>query len=98
MQSGTGASGPAPRVLVCDDMEPIRRLLRINLELAGFTVEEAADGFRMAELAVDGQLVASLSDGDVVTCQPAEERARFVRFRPHYFHQILKAKFGLQDR
>lgn len=44
MQPGTGDSGPAPFVLVCDDTEPIRRLLRINLELAGFTVEEAADG------------------------------------------------------
>jgi CheY-like chemotaxis protein len=44
MQPGTGEGGPVPRVLVCDDTEPIRRLLRINLELAGFAVEEAADG------------------------------------------------------
>jgi DNA-binding response OmpR family regulator len=44
MQSGSEGSGPAPLVLICDDVEPIRRLLRINLELAGFEVEEAADG------------------------------------------------------
>jgi CheY-like chemotaxis protein len=31
-------------VLVCDDTESIRLLLRINLELAGFEVIEAADG------------------------------------------------------
>ena len=43
MQSGRGAEHEAPLVLVCDDTEPIRRLLRINLELAGFRVAEAAD-------------------------------------------------------
>jgi CheY-like chemotaxis protein len=31
-------------VLVCDDTESIRRLLRINLELDGFEVLEACDG------------------------------------------------------
>ncbi|MBR7743743.1 response regulator [Phycicoccus sp. BSK3Z-2] len=36
--------GAAPLVLVCDDTEAIRRLLRINLEIGGFTVEEAEDG------------------------------------------------------
>lgn len=61
-------------------------------------VEIEVDGFRRAGLAVDGQLVATLGHGDVVTCAPAAEQARFVRFRPHYFHQILKAKFGLTDR
>jgi len=53
MQSGTGARGPVPRVLVCDDTEPIRRLLRINLELAGFTVEEAADGHEAMARLID---------------------------------------------
>ena len=36
--------GAAPLVLICEDIEPIRRLLRIDLELAGFGVEEAPDG------------------------------------------------------
>lgn len=31
-------------VLVCDDTEPIRRLIRVNLELDGYTVEEVCDG------------------------------------------------------
>jgi CheY-like chemotaxis protein len=31
-------------VLVCDDTEQIRRLIRTNLELDGYTVEEACDG------------------------------------------------------
>ena len=62
------------------------------------TVEIEVAGFRSAALAVDGQRVATLADGDVVTCCPAEETARFVRLSPHHFHQILKSKFGLADR
>lgn len=53
MQSGTGAERHAPLVLVCDDTEPIRRLVRINLELAGFTVEEAADGHEAMARLID---------------------------------------------
>ena len=44
MPTGTGSRGPAPLVLVCDDTEQIRRLIRINLELEGYEVEEAGDG------------------------------------------------------
>jgi len=62
------------------------------------TVEIEVDGFRHAGLAIDGRLVATLDDGDVVTCRAAVETARFVRLAPHHFHQILKAKFGLADR
>ncbi len=61
-------------------------------------VEIEVAGFRTAELAVDGQIVATLADGDVVTCRPATETASFVRLSAHHFHQILKAKFGLTDR
>ena len=62
------------------------------------TVAIEVAGFRTAELAVDGQVVATLAEGDVVTCRPADETARFVRLSPHHFHQILKSKFGLADR
>jgi len=61
-------------------------------------VEIEVAGFRDAELAVDGRVVATLTPGDVVTCRPAEQTASFVRVRPYHFHQILKAKFGLTDR
>ncbi len=33
-----------PRVLVVDDTESIRMLIRTNLEIAGFDVDEAVDG------------------------------------------------------
>jgi len=36
--------GPRGRVLVCDDAEQIRRLVRVNLEIEGYEVVEATDG------------------------------------------------------
>lgn len=61
-------------------------------------VEIEVTGHRRAELALDGQPVAGLDDGDVVRCEPSEATARFVRFGVERYHQILKAKFGLADR
>jgi NAD+ kinase len=71
------------RALVLDPSEPV-------------TVEVL--GPRPADLSVDGNPVAGLSEGDTVTCRPDAEVARFVRFGAHRFHQILKTKFGLSDR
>ncbi|MGL4175194.1 MAG: response regulator [Dermatophilaceae bacterium] len=53
MQSGTTSTGPARSVLVCDDTESIRRLMRINLELVGFAVEEAVDGHQAMARLID---------------------------------------------
>ena|SRR6478609_1739378 len=36
-------------VIVCDDTEQIRRLIRLNLELEGYAVEEARDGSALLE-------------------------------------------------
>lgn len=71
------------RSLVLDPEEPI-------------TIE--VTGYRPVEVSVDGQRVLTLGEGDTLTCVPAVETARFVRFGPRRFHQILKAKFGLTDR
>jgi CheY-like chemotaxis protein len=44
-------------VMVCDDTPQIRRLIRLNLELEGFEVEEVGDGGELLErLGSDGQL------------------------------------------
>ncbi|MBM6405504.1 response regulator [Phycicoccus sp. CSK15P-2] len=53
MQSGPEDPGAAPLVLVCDDTEAIRTLLRINLEIGGFVVEEAADGHEAMARLID---------------------------------------------
>jgi NAD+ kinase len=62
------------------------------------TVELEVIGHAPAVLAVDGQSMATLVEGDVVRCTPSHATARFVRFGDHRYHQILKAKFGLMDR
>lgn len=54
-------SGPAtgrPLVLVCDDEESIRRLMRINLEFEGFEVEEAGDGHAAMARLIDPEATA----------------------------------------
>jgi CheY-like chemotaxis protein len=49
-----GGSARVPRrVLVCDDTEQIRRLIRVNLELDGYEVLEAVDGPAAVEILRD---------------------------------------------
>lgn len=45
--------GVRRRVLVCDDVEQIRRLIRVNLELEGYEVVEAEDGQQALEILWD---------------------------------------------
>ncbi|MDH6112797.1 CheY-like chemotaxis protein [Kitasatospora sp. MAP12-15] len=45
-----GVSGVSGRVLVVDDNEAIRRLIKVNLELEGFEVVTAADGAECLEV------------------------------------------------
>jgi NAD+ kinase len=55
-------------------------------------------GHRPVEVAIDGTRVATMREGDRISCGAAAAEALFVRFGPHHFHQVLKAKFGLADR
>ncbi len=51
-----------PRVLVVDDTDSIRLLIRTNLELAGFDIDEAVDGEACLE-----QLAAAETLPDAIT-------------------------------
>ena len=55
-------------------------------------------GHRSVSVATDGEFVHTLHPGDVIEIAAAEEFARFVRFEERRFHQVLKTKFGLNDR
>lgn len=55
-------------------------------------------GHRAATLSIDGQVEASLAEGDTLVMRASASVARFVRFGERRFHQILKTKFGLADR
>jgi CheY-like chemotaxis protein len=48
-----GPSSGSMRVLVCDDTEQIRQLIRVNLELEGYEVVEAGDGQEALEILWD---------------------------------------------
>ncbi len=71
------------------------RTLILNCEQV---VRLEVQGHRPATLSVDGQPVIDLVDGDAVECFGSRHAARLVTFRARDFHQILKAKFGLEDR
>lgn len=59
-------------------------------------LEVVAD--RPASLSVDGRSLGLLEEGDAIECTAAAYPARLVRFEPRSFLEILKAKFGLNDR
>jgi len=89
---------PRHRALLLTPVSPHMLFDRTLVLDPSETVTIEVAGHQQAGLAVDGQLVATLHERDVVTCRPAATTARFVRLAPHHFHQILKAKFGLADR
>ena len=53
---------------------------------------------RGAVLSVDGRRLAGLDQHDAVVCSASRRPARLVTFGARRFHQVLKAKFGLNDR
>lgn len=55
-------------------------------------------GHRTATLNVDGRNLRELGEGDAVECTAASRSARLVTFGPRDFLQILKTKFGLNER
>ena len=71
------------------------RTLILNCEEV---VRLEVQGHRPATLSVDGQPAADLVDGDAIECQGSPHAALLVTFGARDFHQILKAKFGLEDR
>ncbi len=58
----------------------------------------AVQGHRTATLSVDGRNLGELGEGDSIVCTAADRAARLVTFGPRDFLQILKSKFGLEDR
>ncbi len=55
-------------------------------------------GHRAATLSVDGRNLGELGEGDSIVCTAADRSARLVTFGERDFLQILKSKFGLEDR
>jgi NAD+ kinase len=89
---------PAHRALLLTPVSPHTLFDRALVLDPDESVEIEVLGHRRAGLSVDGQRARTLDPGTRVHCASAPEPARFVRFGPRRFHQILKAKFGLSDR
>ncbi|MGH9137339.1 MAG: NAD(+)/NADH kinase [Acidimicrobiales bacterium] len=89
---------PRHRALLLTPVSPHMLFDRTLVLDPAETVEIEVTGHRLAEVAIDGRLVVLVEPGDVVRCRPADATARFIRFGPYRYHQILKSKFGLTDR
>jgi NAD+ kinase len=89
---------PRLRALLVTPVSPHMLFDRSMVLDSSETIRVEVLGHRNVSVAIDGALAHTLSPGDVIEIKAAEEVARFIRFEERRFHQILKTKFGLNDR
>jgi NAD+ kinase len=89
---------PTHRAMLMTPVSPHMLFDRALVLAPEEVIEIEVIGHRGVVLSIDGRLVETLGEGDIVRCRPAVEESVFVRFGRRRFHQILKAKFGLSDR
>jgi len=89
---------PTHRALIVTPLAPHMLFDRSLVLDPSESVDVKVTGARPVELAVDGQEICVLEEGDSITCRASSNRAVLVRLEPRRFHQVLKAKFGLADR
>lgn len=89
---------PTHRALLLTAVSPHSLFDRSLVLEPSSTVELTLVGDRVASVAVDGAHQAELEPGAVVTLTADDRPARFITFGERDFHQILKTKFGLNDR
>jgi NAD+ kinase len=89
---------PAHRALLLTPVSPHMLFDRSLVLEPGTEVGLEVCGDRPATLSVDGRNQGELHEGDLVVCTAAAHNARLVTFGGRDFHQIVKAKFGLEDR
>lgn len=89
---------PSHRALVMTPVSPHTLFDRSLVLGPSSLVEVTVLGDRDAAISIDGQEHGPLPVGATITVTAGAEPARFVTFGRRSFHQILKAKFGLNDR
>lgn len=89
---------PSHRALVMTPVSPHTLFDRSLVLGPSSTVAITVMGDRDAAVSIDGQQHGLVAVGETVTIGAADQPARFVTFDRRTFHQILKAKFGLNDR
>ncbi|HYI62791.1 MAG TPA: NAD(+)/NADH kinase [Acidimicrobiales bacterium] len=89
---------PAHRALVLAPVAPHMVFDRPLVLTPETRVRLVVSGERPATVAIDGRSVGELHVGDALVVTAAATSARLVTSGESNFHEILKAKFGLEDR
>ena len=89
---------PTHRALLLTPVSPHMLFDRTLVLEPSASVRLVVQGHRTATLSVDGRNLGELREGDSILCTAADRAARLVTFGDRDFLQILKAKFGLEDR
>lgn len=89
---------PTHRALLLTPVSPHMLFDRTLVLEPAARLRLVVQGHRAATLSVDGRNLGELGEGDSIVCTAADRAARLVTFGRRDFLQILKSKFGLEDR
>lgn len=89
---------PSHRAMVMTPVSPHTLFDRSLVLGPASVVRITVLGDRDAALSIDGQQHGLVAVGESVDIAASDAPARFVTFGRRSFHQVLKAKFGLNDR
>jgi NAD+ kinase len=89
---------PTHRALLLTPVSPHMLFDRTLVLQPAAVLRLVVQGHRTATLSVDGRNLGELGEGDSIVCTAADRAARLVTFGDRDFLQILKSKFGLEDR
>ncbi len=98
LSAGGPVIDPAHRALLLTPVSPHMLFDRSMVVAAESRLQLEVLSDRGAVLSVDGRRLAELREHDVVACSASPHPARLVTFGARRFHQVLKTKFGLNDR
>ncbi len=98
LSAGGPVVDPTHRALLLTPVSPHMLFDRSMVVAADTTLQLQVLSDRGAVLSVDGRRLAELNHHDEVVCSASPHPARLVTFGARRFHQVLKTKFGLNDR
>ena len=98
LSAGGPVIDPTHRALLLTPVSPHMLFDRSMVVAADAELRLEVLSDRGAVLSVDGRRLAGLDQNDTVVCSASPHPARLVTFGARRFHQVLKTKFGLNDR
>ena len=98
LSAGGPVIDPAHRALLLTPVSPHMLFDRSMVVPADSDLRLEVLTDRGAALSIDGRELTRLKMHDSVVCSASPHPARLVNFGPRRFHQVLKTKFGLNDR